>query len=132
MDEGHPGVADPHAGRLVDELQAPLAQRGERGVDVGHAVGDVVQPRAAAGQEAAHGRVRREWPQELDVPVADLEQHGLDALLVDDLAVLERQPVGLLVQRDRRVEVGDGDADVIDPLEHGRESSAPRVVRTAF
>jgi hypothetical protein len=54
------------------------------------------------------------------VVLADVEQDRLDALLGERLAVHERHPVGLLVQRDRRVEVRDGDADVVDPAEHGR------------
>ena len=39
----------------------------ERGVDVGDAVGDVVQARAARGEEAADGGVRRERREQLDV-----------------------------------------------------------------
>jgi hypothetical protein len=56
--------------------------------------------------------------QELDVALADVEQHGLDALFLDHLAVDELHVVGLRVQRDRGVEVLDGDADVVDPGEH--------------
>ena len=50
--------------------------------------------------------------------LADVEQHGLDALLLDDLAMRDGHAVGLLVQRDRGVEVFDGDPDVVDPGEH--------------
>ena len=50
--------------------------------------------------------------------VADVEQHRLDALLGDRLAVGERHPEGALVELQRGVEVVDGDADVIDQPEH--------------
>ena len=50
--------------------------------------------------------------------LADVEQHGLDALLLDDLAMRDGHAVGLLVQGDRGVEILDGDADVVDPGEH--------------
>ena len=58
---------------------------------------------------------------QLDVAVADLEQNGLDALLLDGLAVL-LAPCSKpsRVELDRGVEVLDGDADVVDAPEHGR------------
>ena len=63
--------------------------------------------------------------------LADVEQHRLDALLGDRLAMHDGHPVGPLVERERRVEVGDGDADVVDPAEHGPDSSL-RPVRVAL
>ena len=45
---------------------------------------------------------------------------GLDAELLDRLAVLQRHPEAVAVQLDRAVEVGHGHSDVIDPVEHGR------------
>ena len=56
-------------------------ERRQRGLDVGHLVGDVVQARAAAGEEPADRRVVGSGAQQLDVVLADVEQHGLDALL---------------------------------------------------
>ena len=64
-------------------------------VDVLDRVGDVVQARAALGQEAADRRVVGERRQQLDVALADVEQRGLDALLCDRLAVHERHAVGV-------------------------------------
>ena len=58
--------------------------------------------------------------------VADAEQHGLDALLLHGLAVLERHAQPLAVERDRLVEILDGDSDVIDPSEHGGEQNTQR------
>src|SRR5919197_1798318 len=117
------------ARRLVDQPQAALAQRRQGGLDVGDLVGDVVQARAALGQESPHGRVAAQRAQQLDVVLADVEQHGLDALLVDHLAMCERHAVVALVQRDRRFEVLDGDSYVVDPGEHPRERLPPRGIR---
>ena len=51
--------------------------------------------------------------------LADVEQHGLDALLRDRLAVHERHAVGARVELDRRLQVSDRDPDVVDAAEHG-------------
>src|SRR5919202_2060386 len=117
--EGDTRVANAPPRRLVDELQAAVAERVEGRLDVADAVRDVVQPGPAAREEAADGAVGRERPQKLHVAFADVEQHRLDALLLDHLAVRELHAVRLLVQRDRGVEVVDGDADVVDAGEHG-------------
>src|SRR3954451_19602116 len=119
MQEGDAGRPDAGAGRLVDERDALVAQPAERRLDVGDLVGDVVQARPLAREEPADGRVGTERAKQLDVVLADVEQHRLDALLLDGLTVHERHAVGLLVQRDRGVEVLDGEAHVVDAAEHG-------------
>ena len=108
----------PTLGVGVDQLDPLLAQLRERRVDVVDPVGDVVQPRALALEELADRGLGPERAQQLDVAVADVEQNRLDPLLVDRLAVGERHPEAALVERERGVEVGDGDADVIDQPEH--------------
>ena len=50
--------------------------------------------------------------------LADAQQHGLDALLLDRLAVLDRHAERVRVERDGGVEVLDGHADMIDRVEH--------------
>src|SRR4051794_18548049 len=129
VQEGNARVADARARGVVDELQAAVAQRVERSVDVGDAVGDVVQPRPAGREEATDGAVGLQRPQQLHVAVADVEQDRLDALGLDDLAVGELQAVRLLVQRDRGVEVLDGDPDVVDVGEHAAPESSRRGLR---
>ena len=64
-------------------------------------VGDVVQARALLREEPAHRRVRAERREQLDVVLADVQQHGLDALLLDDLAVgdLELEAVAVELER---------------------------------
>jgi hypothetical protein len=56
------------------------------------------------------------------VALANAEQNGLNALLLDRLAVLERHAEPLAIESDRLVEVLDGDSDVIDAVEHERGS----------
>jgi hypothetical protein len=56
------------------------------------------------------------------VAVTDLEQHGVDALLLYGLAVLLAHAKPVAVERDGAIEVLDGHADVIDPAEHERRS----------
>jgi hypothetical protein len=119
VQERDAGAADADPRRLVDQAQARLLQRRQRGVDVGHLVGDVVDAGALLGQELADGRVRAEGREELDVVLADVEEHRLDALLGHVLAVDELHVVRLLVEGDRGVEVLDGDAHVVDAREHG-------------
>ena len=50
-------------------------------------VGDVVQSGTLLREEPAHRRLRAQRRQQLHVVLADVEQHGLHALLLDDLAV---------------------------------------------
>ncbi len=54
------------------------------------------------------------------------EQHSLDALLLDDLAVGQLELKAVAVELERLVELLDGDADVVDPGEHAPQSIAAR------
>src|SRR4051794_10853909 len=117
---------DAGARRLVDEPQAGLAGGVQRGLDVRHLVGDVMQPGAPRGQEAPHGRLLGQRREQLDVALADVQQHGLDALPRDGLAVHERHAVGPGVELDRRLEVGDRDPYVVDAAEHPPECTLGR------
>ena len=99
----------------VDQLGALGRQLLERGADVVDLVGDVMDAGAALGEEAADGGVVPGRREQLEPGVADEHGGRLDALLGDELAVLERPTEQALVRRDALVEVGDGDADVMDP-----------------
>jgi hypothetical protein len=70
---GAPGVKEgdlvapsPRTGFLVDEFDAFLPEAGENEGDVGDTVGDVVEGRALALEEAAHRGVGIQRLQELD------------------------------------------------------------------
>ena len=85
----------------------------------------MVKARAARREELADRGVVAQRAQQLDVALADLEQHGLDALLLDGLAMLLGHAEALPVQVDRSVEVCDGHSDVVDPFEHGASFKQP-------
>ncbi len=79
-------------GDLVDQPKTAPAQAIQLRGAVAHLVGDVVQAGAAGGEELAHGRVVAERHEQLDMALAHLDEHRLDALLGHDLAVLDGQP----------------------------------------
>ena len=120
MYEGYAGAAQAGAGSASISRTPVVRELGERGVDVGHLVGDVMHPGTLAGEEAADRRVLGRRREQLDMAVADVEQDGLDALGLDDLAMGERHPEGPRQQRDGRLEFGDCYADVVDAVEHRR------------
>src|SRR5262249_2256479 len=67
-----------------------------------------------------HRRIVTDRGEELDVGVGDLQQRLLHAVPLDDLAVIDVDPVRVGVVRDRGVEVAHRDGDVVDLGEHGR------------
>ncbi len=105
--------------------RTPAALGPECLLDRLHAVGDVVKPRAAAGEELPDGGVRAERLEQLDVAFADVEQRRLDALLVHRLAVDERHPERVRGRRRarRRVE------STATPTWSIADSIGPRIVR---
>ena len=75
---------------------------------------DVVHPRSPPGDEAADGRIVAGRRHELDATLADEQRCRLDPLLGVRLAVLEACSEERLVRRDRLVEIGDGDPEMMD------------------
>ena len=71
MQERDLRLPDAGARRLVDQAHSLIAQPPEDGLDVVDLVGDVVQPRAALGEELADRRVVVERGEQLDVVLAD-------------------------------------------------------------
>jgi len=112
---------------LVDQLDPLLGKLIERGFDVGHLVRDVVHPFAALCEEPPDGRVVAECAEQLDAAFADPHGGSLDALILDPLAVLEAPPEETLVRGHRGVQVGDGDADVVNGACVHRGDATPRV-----
>jgi hypothetical protein len=51
--------------------------------------------------------------------ISHSQERGLDALLGDGLAMLQRHPEALRIELDRRIEILDRDAEMVDCLEHG-------------
>jgi len=119
VQERHAAAADSDARPLVYELDACAPSRIKGGLDVVGPIRHVMKAGAASREELPDRRVRPERAKQLHVALADAKQHGLHALLLDGLVVLDRHAEPLFVQRDRPVEVLDGNADVVDPAEHG-------------
>ena len=117
MNERHLQAEEAEPGRLVDQLRALSPQAVELGGDVGDLEGDVVEPGPAAREEPADRRFRAERVKKLDTRAADTERGGLDALVGDGLAMLERRAEERGVRGDRRVQVLDRDPDVVNPAD---------------
>ena len=78
--------------------------------------GDVVHARPPLGEEAADRRVRAGRGEQFEPARADEDRGGLDPLVGDAVAVLERSAErGLCVAR-ALVEVGDRDTNMVDAL----------------
>jgi hypothetical protein len=117
VDEVDPAARRSDLRRVVKQPHALLAQRGTYRVDVGHAVRHLLDPRTLLNQERRDRRLRRQRRQQLDRGLRGVggTQHRLAHALLDVLLdVVARHPERVLVERDGRVEVLDGDADVVD------------------
>ena len=99
---------------LVDQVGTRLEKRRERLPHVVDLVRDVVHPGASLGEESPDRRVLAERPQQLDPPAAEPHRGGFDALVRNRRPVLELRAEEALIRRDRRVEVVDRDAEVMD------------------
>ncbi len=53
-------------------------------------------------------------PAELDLSLACAQERRLKTFLVVDRAIHELGAKGGLINRDRRIEIGDGDADMVE------------------
>ena len=109
----------------VDELCPRRLELLERGEEIFRFERDVVHAGAAAREETGHRRVVVRRGDELDPALADEHRRGLHTLLLERLPVLEPRVEEALVRRDRLVEIGHGDAEVMDPP-HPRDATAGR------
>ena len=99
---------------FVDQLGALLGQLGERRADVGDLVGDVMHTGAAGGEELADRRVLAERREELDPARPHAHRGRFDALVRNELAVLELAPEETRVGGHGVVQILDCDAEVVD------------------
>ena len=92
---------EPGPGLLVDDAVAFRLHRFERGRAVVDPVSDVMQPLTLVREVLGDRRVVAYRRQQLDVGVGHLEQRFLDAVLLDDLAVVDLTAVRGAVVLDR-------------------------------
>src|SRR5438270_850011 len=115
MHEGDLQTEHPPPRLGVDQLGAVADEVAEDDADILDLVGDVVHPGPALRQELAHRSVLPERREQLDAAPPDADGRRLDSLLLDVDAVLEPAAEEALVHRDRFVQTGDREADMVDP-----------------
>jgi hypothetical protein len=117
MDERHlePEHAPPRRG--VDQLGSGLCEMCESSREVADLVGDMVHSRTPLREKAADRRVVAERAQQLEPALADPDGGGLDALLLDARALLQARAEQPPVRLESRIQIGDGEADVVDRTE---------------
>ena len=116
MNEVDATVGRAPLGGVVQEAHAAVAQGGRDRVDVGDTVRQLLQTRTVAVEELGDRGLVAQRREQLDAGagVADGEHRLTHALLLVDLLVDRLEAEDPRVELDRVVEVGDGDADVVD------------------
>src|SRR5713226_5631888 len=107
-----------HPGLGVDELEARGSRVRKRLSNIGDAVCDVMQSRAALGEKLAHRRLWAGSAHELDLACPHVDESRLDSVLVIPRPVDELRAEGRAVQLDRLVQVRHRDPDVVDAGQH--------------
>ena len=116
VDERNLQPEEPGSWLRVDQVSACISQLGQRRVEVGDLVGDVVHSRPAFGEEATDGRVLAERLQQLHSPVADAKRSCAHSLILNRGGpVLDLRSEQPRVRLQRDVEILDGHSKVMDP-----------------
>ena len=115
MNERHQRAFAPGPRRLVDQPDALRLSCAERRVDVVDAQRDVVDARARASRcICAIARVRRRRLEQFERRLAHRDEVRAHPLRGDFLGRLDLEAERVAIERERRVEVLHGDADVIE------------------
>src|SRR5215204_3965625 len=115
MDECDLEAEEAGARLLVDELGAPVGEVAQGRGEIVDLVGDVVHAGPALGEELADRRRLPEGAHQLDAALTHSHGHCLDALIIERPPVLDAAAEQPLVGPDRRVEIVDGDSEMMDP-----------------
>jgi hypothetical protein len=100
--------------RLVDHPEATRLQPLDDRKDIGHSQRDVVQTRAAFVQIPGDWRTGGGRFEQLQPRASDRDEMGTDLLRPDLLRRFDVQTESVAVERECRVEVLDGNPDVIE------------------
>ena len=100
---------------FVDQVRTCARKLGQRRLEIGDLVGNVMHPRPSLRQEAADGGVLPERLEQLDAALADTDRRRADALVLDRGAVLDLRAEQPLVRRESLIEVLDRNAQMVDP-----------------
>ena len=116
VDEVDAAAGRPVLGGVVEQAHAALTQRRRDGVDVGDPVRELLDALAVAREELGDRRFVAQRSEQLDAGagVAHGEHRLADALFLVDLLMDRTQAEGVGVELECVVEVGHGDADVVD------------------
>jgi hypothetical protein len=114
MDERDRSATRSPPRRLVHEWYAVRAQATQHHFDVADAIAHVMDALAAPRQEAPHRCLRTEGSKQLYVRGAHGKQDLFHALVLNHLPVGRLQAEGSPIFLYGRLEIGDGDPDVID------------------
>lgn len=106
--------------RPIYELDTAVFEGPQGGLDVRHAVGHVVETRAAPFQKAPDGRIRTERLEQLQSAIARAHETELDALGIHPLAAGTTAARGGFEGREGVIDRPHGDPDVIEgEIPHG-------------
>jgi thioredoxin 1 len=116
MNEGDAPSAGPAPGRFIDQpVSQPLACS-QRGIEVGHAVTDVMNARAATAEKAGDRPVRAYWFEQLDFGAA--EGQGDNAGAIGFLHQVRNDAEHVAVEGQGMVDAFNRNADMSDGSGH--------------
>lgn len=85
MQKSHAVATGAHARGLVDQADSGSGKGLERGFNVGHPIGDVVERSTALVEEALDGRIRAGRLNQLDPAATGAYEYDVDTLILDAL-----------------------------------------------
>jgi hypothetical protein len=116
MDERDLETEEPAMRLLVDQLDTLFGETAQLVLKIAHLVCDVMHAGTTLGQEFADRRFVAERGEQLNPALAHAHRGRLDSLLGYGLAALDFRAENAAVRVDGLVEVGDGNAEMVNPL----------------
>ena len=114
MDKGNLQTEETATGSGVDQLCSCCCEVGQSRSDVVDLVRNVVHARASLGKKASYRSIVAGRGEQLDPALAERDRRRLDALVGQNLAMLERAAEEYGVRLDGFGEVGDGETYVMN------------------